>query len=168
MPGRTRKTTARRKDESTVSAATIDREELEAFRATLPDYRRYETYRFLTVHWDIVRALYLIHKQPRELQPIDVAMFARNYGFFFVEGGAQDDDPPEASGFFSIDPETVLSNLIDLTRPPLVALIAADGRERPYAALIDGLHRLFKAAWRGISQLPAYVLTPDEVRLCRI
>jgi len=45
MPGRTRKTT------------TIDSEELEAFRATLPDYRRYETSRFLTVHWDIVRAL---------------------------------------------------------------------------------------------------------------
>jgi len=37
-----------------------------------------------TVHWDIVHALYLIHKQPREPQPIDVAMFARNYGFFFV------------------------------------------------------------------------------------
>jgi hypothetical protein len=168
MPGRTRKIATGRKGEPTESAATIDSEELEAFRATLPEYRRYETYRFLTVHWDIVRALYLIHKQPREPRPIDVAMFARNYGFFFVEGGAQDDNPPEVNGFFSIDTKTVLSDLVDLTRPLLIALIAAEGRERPYAALIDGLHRLFKAAWRGKPQLPAYVLTPDEERSCRI
>jgi hypothetical protein len=150
------------------SVAVIDSEGLEAFRATLPKYRRYETYRFFTVHWDTVRALYLIHKQPREPQQIDVAMFARNYGFFFVEGGAQDGDPPEESGFFSVDTKTVLSDQVDLARPLLIALIAAQGRERPYAALIDGLHRLFKAAWRGIPQLPAYVLTPDEERLCRI
>jgi hypothetical protein len=167
MSGRTRKIT-RCEDEPTVSAAVIDSEGLEAFRATLPEYRRYETYRFFTVHWDIVRALYLIHKRPREPQPIDVAMFAKNYGFFFAEGGAQVGDSPEESGFFSIDTKTVLSDQVDLARPLLIALISAEGRERPYAALIDGLHRLFKAAWRGIPEFPAYVLTPDEERLCRI
>jgi len=150
------------------SAAAIDSEGLEAFRVTLPEYRRYETYRFFTVHWDIVRALYLIHKQRHEPQQIDVAMFARNYGFFFAEGGAQEGDPPEESGFFSIDTKTVLSNRVDLARPLLIALIAAEGREKPYAAIIDGLHRLFKAAWRGTPELPAYVLTPEEERLCRI
>ena len=86
----------------------------------------------------------------------------------FVEGGAQDGDSPEESGFFSVDTKMVLSDSVDLARPLLIALIAAEGRERPYAALIDGLQRLFKAAWRGIPELPAYVLTPDEERLCRI
>ena len=167
MPGR-KHTVTSTSSKPIQSAIVIDGEGLEAFRATLPEYRRYETYRFLTVHWDIVRALYLIHKQPREPQQIDVAMFARNYGFSFVEGGAQDGDSPEESGFFSVDTKMVLSDSVDLARPLLIALISAEGRERPYAALIDGLQRLFKAAWRGIPELPAYVLTPDEERLCRI
>ena len=98
-----------------------------------------------------MRALYLIHKQPREPQQIDVAMFARNYGFPFTEGGAQGGDLPEDSGFFYVDTKTVLSDQVDLARPLLIALIVAEDREKPYVVLIDGLHRLFKAAWQGIA-----------------
>jgi hypothetical protein len=167
MPGRTRKTTGR-KDEPNSRAAVIDCEELEAFRATLPAYRCYETCRFFTAGWDIVRALYLIHRQKRLPQQIDVALFARNYGFPFTEGVTQGGDLPEDSGFFYVDTKTVLSDQVDLSRPLLIALVAVEGRERPGVVLIDGLHRLFKAAWRGMPELPAYALTPDEERLCRI
>jgi hypothetical protein len=157
------------KGQETGSTPTINYEELEAFRNTLPPYRRQETYRLFAVSWDITRALYLIHKYPREIQTVDVAMFANSYGFPFIEGGASHDKAlPEDSGFFYVDTKTVLADQVDLERPLLIALIATDGRERPRAALIDGLHRLFKAAWKGIAERPAYVLTPDEERLCRI
>ena len=134
------------KDGATGSVAPIDYRELEAFRRGLPDYRQYESYSFFTASWDIVRALYLIHKRPRALQTIDVAQFARQYGFPFIEDGRASDALPEDSGFFYVDTKTVMSEQIDLERPVILALIAVEGQERPSALLIDGLHRLYKAA----------------------
>src|ERR1700730_9190316 len=95
----------------------LDWEGLEAFRETLPEYRRVENYRFLAARWDIVRALYLLKQRPRDPQPIDVTLFANNYGFPFIAGGAPDDQPPEHdSGFFSVDTETVMSDQVNLAR----------------------------------------------------
>lgn len=150
------------------SALVIESEELEAFRAQLPEYRRIEIYRFLTLNWDIVRAHYIVHKRPREAQPIDVAMFANNYGFPFNEQGDPGGDLPESSSsFFYTDPKAARDDRIDTTRPVLIALVALS-REKPGAMMIDGLHRLSKAAWQGLPQLEAYVLTPEEERACRI
>jgi hypothetical protein len=166
MPARPKKH-AGSKDEATSSVAGIDYRELDVFRMTLPEYRRYESYSFLVANWDIVRALYLIHQQPRAPRVIDVAQFAGNYGFPFIEGGSAGEDIAEDSGFFSVNTKAVMSEQIDLARPLLIALIAVEGQERPSAVLIDGLHRLYKAARLGTPKLSAYVLTPDEERLCR-
>jgi hypothetical protein len=150
------------------SALAIKSEELEAFRAQLPEYRRRETFRFLTLSWDIVRALYIVHKHPRETQKIDVATFAQNYGFPFNEQGDPGGDLPESSSlFFYTDPKAARDDRIDTTRPVLIALVALSG-EKPGAMMIDGLHRLYKAAWQGQPQLEAYVLAPEEERACRI
>jgi hypothetical protein len=166
MPARSKKH-AGSKDEATSSVATIDYWELEVFRRSLPEYRQYESYSFFIASWDIVRALYLIHKWPRALQTIDVAQFARQYGFPFIEDGSASDALPEDSGFFYVDTKTVMSEQIDLERSVLLALIEVEGQERPSALLIDGLHRLYKAARLGTPKLRAYVLTPEEERLCR-
>ena len=166
MPARPKKHVGS-EDKATGSVATIDYRELEAFRMTLPEYRRYESYTFFTARWDIARSLYLIHKQPRALRTIDVAQFARTFGFPFVEGGSTSDAIPEDSGFFYVDTKAVMSEHIDLERPVLLALIQTKGVAQPSPLLIDGLHRLYKAARLGIPQLRAYVLTPDEEQLCR-
>jgi hypothetical protein len=139
------------------------------FRAALPEYRRHESYRFLALGWDIVRALYLIEKRPRDPQSIDVETFAKNYGFpFHPEGTVTEDTPLEHSGFFYVDVQTVMSDQIDLARPLLIALMMLEGREQPGAILIDGLNRLFKAARLGVAEITAYVLTSEEEQLCRI
>jgi hypothetical protein len=159
---------SRRAKKPAASALVIEREELEAFRAQLPEYRRRETFRFLTLNWDIVRALYIVHKCPREAQPIDVAMFAQNYGFPFNEQGDPGGDLPESSNlFFYADPKAARDDRIDTARPVLIALVALS-REKPGAMMIDGLHRLYKAAWQGQPRLEAYVLTPEEEQACRI
>ena len=82
-------------DGATNGIATIDYREVEEFRRSLPEYRQYESYSFFIASWDIVRALYLIHKRPRALQTIDVAQFARQYGFPFIEDGRASDALPE-------------------------------------------------------------------------
>jgi hypothetical protein len=140
---------------------------LESFRATLPQYRQQEKYHFLSYQWDIVRAFYLIEQRPRDPQPIHVAPCARNYGFSFFEGGAKEEETVEATGFFYVNIKTVMSDEIDLERPLLIALVKLKKDEQPAAMLIDGLHRLFKAARQGRKELPALILTPEEELLCR-
>lgn len=75
-----------------------------------------------------------------------------------------------------VNREYARSSAVDVTRPLLFVLVA--DRETaspevkasgfPEAALIDGVHRLYKAVHLGLTTLPAVFLEPDEERRVRL
>jgi hypothetical protein len=77
---------------------------------------------------------------------------------------------------YEVNREYALSDAVDLTRPLLFVLVlgrttASDEVKAlgfPEAALIDGVHRLSKAAHLGLETLPAVFLEPDEERRVRL
>jgi hypothetical protein len=147
----------------------IDWQELEAFRASLPEYRQYETFRFLVWQWDIVKALYLLHKYERPQGQLRVAEAARAYGFdkpVKTLGETREEDMLEGSAGFTIDPQFAMGEQIDRERPAILALVQLPGRERPTPLLIDGLHRLYRAAQDQRECIPCYALSPEEEQLC--
>jgi uncharacterized ParB-like nuclease family protein len=55
----------------------------------------------------------------------------------------------------------------DLEEPLIIASVTADGSGQPYPLLIDGCHRLYKAARLGREHLPSLVLTAAETLAIR-
>jgi hypothetical protein len=154
------------------AAPVIDWQELEAFRATLPAYRQHETFRFLVVQWDIVKALYLLAKYKRPVDCLRVAEAARAYGLDIPvrtpgetrgEGSLDDDNTG-----CPVDRDFAMSEQIDRERPAILALVQLPGKARPTPILIDGLHRLYRAAQDQREVIPCYALSPEEERLCRL
>jgi hypothetical protein len=119
---------------------------LEQFRRRLPRYRQEEFFQ----EYDVVQAHYLLHLLRRQLETIQVEPLAKLYGFW----------PGQSFFFFRVDPEAALRARIDLARP-LIGI-----REQKYP-LIDGLHRLYRAAHIGEPRLPCWFLTQEEARFCR-
>ncbi len=149
---------------------TRDYQALEVFRHTLPAYRQQETYQFLFIRWDIVKALYLIQKDGRETHLLHVAQTAKVFGFDkeAAQVGEQEGKPVFDSGLFYVNLETVMSEQVDLDRPVILAQAQLGNKPTPQTMLIDGLHRLYKAARLGRETLPCYVLSPEEEQQCRI
>ena len=54
-----------------------------------------------------------------------------------------------------------------MDEPVIIASVTADGSGQPYPLLIDGCHRLYKAAVTGRAEIPAFVLTAGETLLVR-
>ncbi len=106
--------------------------------------------------WDVDRALEIAATKTPE--PISVRQIA-----YLTE-------------VYEVDREYALSSRVDVTKPLLIVLVA--GRETaspevkatgfPEAALIDGVHRLYKAVQLGLETLPAVFLEPDEEHLVRL
>lgn len=167
----TRPTTPARAYQVRPSGPQIDQAELEAFRATLPEYRRHESYRFLAWSWDIVKALYLIHKYPRQLGRLNVAESARSLGLDKPIVGpeeTQDGKLAMTDSLVVVDPKFAMSDQVDEERPVLLALLQLPGQDQAKSIFIDGLHRLYRAAQQQKISIPCYVLTPQEERLCRL
>jgi hypothetical protein len=123
----------------------FDEERLERFRRRLPNYRQTEFYQ----RYDVVKAQYLLHLLKRQAEEIEVEPLARSYGFC----------PGQTFFFFKVDVRGAMSPRTNLSRP----LIAMRGMNYP---LIDGLHRLYRAAHTGHFSLPCLYLTPEEARFC--
>lgn len=145
-------------------------ESLERFRQILPAYRRYEQFCFLTATWDVVVAQWLVAQAPRPAQPLPVAVWAKAFGFLTPYRPKAERAANERVGLSIIGVDTDAAMQIDaaaLLRPVLVAQIAiTDDGVAPL--LIDGIHRLYRAAQSGIHVLPSYVLTVEESRQARI
>ena len=124
----------------------LDEERLKRFRHRLPLYRREEYYQ----EYDIVKVQYLLHLCPRSAETVEVEMLAKAYGFW----------PEQSFFYFQVDRRGAMSPRIRLTRP----LIAIRGKKYP---LIDGLHRLYKAAHTEQATLPCLFMSSDEAWLCR-
>jgi hypothetical protein len=125
----------------------FDEERLEAFRRGLPHYRRYETFR----EYDIVKMQFLFFLLEREPEVIEVKPSADLYHFL----------PGQTFYFFRCDREAALSDeRINLSRP----LLGIKGTKYP---IVDGLHRLYKAAHTGIYTLHCCFLYLEEAELCK-
>ena len=113
--------------------------------------------------FDVALAGVLLRAAPRPPVPIQVADWARAYGL------ARD----PASGRHAISligpgpdfsPEYAMTT--DPGEPAILATLAdASGELTPL--LIDGCHRLHKAAMTGQAEMPAFVLTAAETLLIR-
>jgi len=121
--------------------------ELEAFRQTLPEEDRCEI-RDDGIPWDVVKARFLAKRDHGMLEMVDVATYWANVRSISV-----------------IDEDHALSEQVDLNKPIIIIKWKNDVgvvKDR----VIDGSHRLFKAHHKGISTLPAYILSTEEGRLC--
>jgi hypothetical protein len=145
---------------------------LEAFRATLSAHQRTEQFHFLTAHFDIVRARYLLSRLPRKPIEIPALEIAQTYGLNRRNGtriGA-----PDAEGWrqvhgslIQIDENYAAGEGIDLEQPLIIATLSTRDQEAGFL-VIDGWHRIRRAAIIGRASLPGYVLTEAETKLVRL
>ena len=149
-----------RTQDQAVAAHEIDLRALEAFRASLPSVYRWETYRFLTWRWDIVVARYLLHTYPRSAGTLGVASAARAYDLDHpilpatVQGNGT---TVLYESIMGVDPVFAMGGQIDLEQPVILALVQLPSRAAPTPMLIDGLHRLYRAAQDHREKLPCLV-----------
>ena len=113
--------------------------------------------------FDVTAATGLLRAAPRPAQPLPVMAWARAYGLVPAPGGS-----PRTVSLIGpgpdFDPEYAMTT--DLDDPVIIATITADG-EPAGPLLIDGCHRLYKAAQLGREHLPSLVLTPAETLAIR-
>jgi hypothetical protein len=113
--------------------------------------------------FDVTMAGVLLRAAPRPPVPIPVEAWARAYGLARDPGsgrhaisliGPGPDFSPQYAMTTNLDEPAILAALADAT-----------GELTPL--LIDGCHRLYKAAMTGRAQIPAFVLTAAETLLIR-
>lgn len=134
----------------------IDWSGLEAFRKTLPEYRRHEYFRFLAAGWDLVKVQYLLTQRPHEQHSLRLANAPKVYGF----------EEPESS-LYRFDTASAEDERVDLTRPVILAMIAV-GNGKEEQLVIDGLNRMYKGWKNGVASIPCYILSSKEEMLCRV
>jgi hypothetical protein len=117
-----------------------------------------QRFRFGPWVYDIDAATGLLRAAPRSPQPLPVMDWARAYGLVPDPGSG----PRSVSligpgpGF---DPGYAMTTSLD--DPVIIASVTVAG-EPPAPLLIDGTHRLYKAAVTGCTELPSFVLTTAE------
>jgi hypothetical protein len=113
--------------------------------------------------FDVTAAIALLRAAPRPPLPLPVEPWARAYGLLPAPR-----DPHTVSligpvpGF---DPEYAMGT--DLDEPAIIATITSPAGESAGPLLIDGCHRLYKAARLGREHLPSFVLTAAETLTIR-
>lgn len=125
------------------------------------DKREKEVFQYLQHTWDVDAAKDLIEAEPRETQPLPVAVWVKQFGM---------ERPPEEGPYsFSlfgvrVDWKKIDSGAIDLAVPVIVVpwTVGEGDDEVTSPMLIDGWHRLALAGDQGVETLPAYVLTEEE------
>jgi hypothetical protein len=114
--------------------------------------------------FDVTAATWLLRAAPRPARPLAVEPWARAYGLLPAPGGS-----PHTVSLIGpgpdFDPDYAMGT--DLDEPLIVASVTADGTGQPYPLLIDGCHRLYKAARLGREYLPSLVLTAAETLAIR-
>ena len=113
--------------------------------------------------FDVTMAGALLRAAPRPPVPIPVDAWARAYGLAR--------DPAVGRHAISLigpgpdfSPEYAMTTNPD---EPVILATLTDAAGQPMPLLIDGCHRLHKAAATGRAEIPAFVLTADETLLIR-
>ena len=114
--------------------------------------------------FDVTLATWLLRAAPRPARPLPVEPWARAYGLVPAPGGS-----PHTVSLIGpgpdFDPQYAMTT--DLDEPLIIASVTADGTGPPSPLLIDGCHRLYKAARLGREHLPSLVLTLEETLAIR-
>jgi hypothetical protein len=114
--------------------------------------------------FDVTVAALLVRAAPRPEQLLDVEPWARAYGLLPASVGSPRTIPLIGPGP-EFDPRYAMGTNLD--NPLIIASVTTDGTGQPYPLLIDGCHRLYKAARLGREQLPCFVLTAAETLAIR-
>jgi hypothetical protein len=114
--------------------------------------------------FDITAATGLLRAAPRPAQPLPVEPWARAYGLLPAPGGSPHTVPLIGPGPH-FGPQYAMGT--DLDEPLIITSVTADGTGPPCPLLIDGCHRLYKAARLGREQLPSHVLTTADTLAIR-
>jgi hypothetical protein len=121
--------------------------------------------RFTLRPWvfDVTLAGMLLRAAPRPTVPIPVEAWARAYGLIREPAIGR-----HAISLISPGPD-FSPDYAMTTDPgePVILATLADAGGQPTPLLIDGCHRLYKAAATGRAEIPAYVLTAAETLLIR-
>ena len=114
--------------------------------------------------FDVTAAHDLLRAAPRPARPFPVTAWARAYGLVPGPGGSPDTVSLISPGP-GFDPEYAMST--DLGEPVIVAAIASANGKNTWPLLIDGCHRLYKAARLHLEHVPSLVLTAEETLAIR-
>jgi hypothetical protein len=112
--------------------------------------------------FDIDQAQALLADKPRELQPLLVMPWVRQYGLDLL-------GEPNRVPILGIGPDfdREYAMTTDLTSPLIVATLHLPGSGNS-SLLIDGTHRLYRAYREHVTELPAYVLDVNESLAIRL
>ena len=109
--------------------------------------------------FDVTAATGLLRAAPRPARPLPVEAWARAYGL--LPGGS-----PHMVFLLGPGPgfDPYYAMTTDLGEPVIIATLTGPAGELAGPLLIDGCHRLYKAARLGRVEIPALVLTAEETR----
>ena len=114
--------------------------------------------------FDVTLAAVLLRAAPRPPRMIPVAAWARAYGLVRDPGSGRHAVSLIGPGP-DFSPEYAMTT--DPDEPAILATLADASGEPAGPLLIDGCHRLYKAAVTGRAEMPAFVLTAAETLLIR-
>ena len=133
-------------------------------RPAAPDRAAGQWFRFGPWVYDTGAAITLLRAAPRPPQPLPVAAWARAYGLTREPGSS-----PHAISLLGpgpgFDPRYAMTTSLD--DPLIIATLATADGQPAGPLLIDGCHRLYKAAVTGLAELPSFVLTAAETLAIR-
>jgi len=113
--------------------------------------------------FDVTLAGHLLRAAPRPPRMIPVEAWARAYGLIREPGSGRHAISLIGPGP-DFSPEYAMTTNPD---EPVILATLTDAAGQPMPLLIDGCHRLHKAAATGRAEIPAFVLTADETLLIR-
>lgn len=115
---------------------------------------------FLPVSWDVQKAKEILRNKPREIQQINVSGC-----FNYVKRPKTNPDGSITCTIgHCVDWEKVDSDKVDISFPVIVAYLPKSDD----IWIIDGWHRIAKAAEQKIDTLPCVCLTKEESKQCLI
>lgn len=136
----------------------IDFSNLEEFKKNLPPDITEECFRFLTLHFSVPKALYVIGQAQLEKGNINVKNWCAALGM----AGPRDDNVLSFNIFNGVNDKDVFASNINLEIPVIIAECRYRKRKKElFRMIIDGNKRLRRAFLDGRETIPAYFIPWD-------